>query len=107
MDSVLECRPRWLDDYEEFAEGQTRFRLCEGGRSYVAIIPFLFTSAVILGDVEDETGYRDRWCYHDFASALAAFEAWDGTGEPAGWHRHPASGRRRNGGDPGREYVAG
>jgi hypothetical protein len=35
-----------------------------------------------------------RWCYHDEQSALEALEAWDGTNEPAGWHRHPATGRR-------------
>lgn len=32
-------------------------------------------------------------------------ERWDGTGEPDGWMRHPVSGRRRPGGDPGKEYV--
>jgi hypothetical protein len=31
--------------------------------------------------------------------------AWDGAGEPAGWMRHPATGRRRPDGDAGREYV--
>jgi len=32
-------------------------------------------------------------------------EAWDGEGEPTGWMRHPASGRRRPGGDETKEYV--
>jgi hypothetical protein len=31
--------------------------------------------------------------------------AWDGVGEPAGWFREPATGRRRPDGDPAREYV--
>jgi hypothetical protein len=30
---------------------------------------------------------------------------WDGTGEPEGWFRHPASGRRRPDCDPAQEYV--
>lgn len=106
MDAMSGYRPRWLDDYEEFAEGRTRFRLCGDDKTYVAIIPFLYTCAVIVGDVSDDSGYRDRWCYHGFEAALAAFEAWDGQGEPPGWHRHPSSGRRRPEGDAGREYVA-
>ena len=104
MDTIY--RPHWLHEYEEFAEGQTRFRLCAGSCTYVAIIPFLFTCAIIVGDIEDESGYRDRWCYDDFQSALAAFELWDGSGEPPGWHRHPSTGRRRPDGTPEREYVA-
>lgn len=28
------------------------------------------------------------------------------SGEPEGWHRHPSSGRRREGGDASREVVA-
>jgi hypothetical protein len=43
-----------------------------------------------------EFGYRDRWCYDDAPAAINAFIEWDGeTGEPAGWKRHPRSGRRR------------
>ena len=37
--------------------------------------------------------------------AVAALKEWDGVGEPKGWMRHPASGRRRPGGDPEQEYV--
>jgi hypothetical protein len=37
--------------------------------------------------------------------ALAALERWDGNGEPTGWTRHPATGRRRPDGDPDREHV--
>lgn len=99
-------RPDWLDDYEEFAEGRTRFKPVDGGTRYVAVIPFLFTTAVICGRTADRAGYEDRWCYEDLGSAVAAFEAWDGTGEPGGWHRHPNSGRRRPKGDPAAEYLA-
>lgn len=60
-----------------------------------AVVPFLFTWAII-ADLS-EAGYEDRWCYHSLAEALGALEDWDGTGEPEGWHRHPNTGRRRDG----------
>lgn len=50
-------------------------------------------------------GYGERWCYRSYPEASAALAAWDGADgtDPAGWHRHPRSGRRR---DPdGREYL--
>ena len=65
-----------------------------GPGRYVAIMPLAFTAAIITGRIGDMCGLDDRWCYHDYRSARAALEAWDGEGEPAGWHRHPASGRR-------------
>lgn len=49
--------------------------------------------------------YEDVWCYPSVPAAIAAMEAWDGEGEPTGWHRHPATGRRRPEGDPAKEYV--
>lgn len=71
-----------------------------------ALLPFLFTTAIVTVTRERDGfryGYEDRWCYHTFHAAFAALMAWDGTGEPAGWHRHPDSGRRRDG---DREWVA-
>jgi hypothetical protein len=67
------------------------------------IAPFIFTHAII-ADL-DTCGYGDRWCYHSYAAAKAALDAWDGEGEPQGWHRHPDTGRRRPGGDATQEYV--
>ena len=72
---------------------------------YVAVIPFLFTYGVVTGPPEHWYSYADRWCYHRLAVAVAAATAWDGTGEPEGWHRHPRTGRRRENGDPTREVV--
>lgn len=77
--------------------GYTHARLLPSGR-WAAIHPLLFTHAILTGRENDHSGYEDRWCYHDFASALAALIQWDGTGEPDGWHRHPKSGRRREAG---------
>lgn len=58
----------------------------------VAIMPLMFTYAIITGI--NPYGYEDRWCYSSYAKAKEALEAWDGEGEPTGWHRHPATGRR-------------
>lgn len=77
-----------------------------GDGMYAALNQFMFTHAIIVGQIGDLTGYTDRWCYNTEAGARAALEAWDGTGEPYGWHRHPDSGRRRPGGDATKEYVA-
>lgn len=39
----------------------------------------------------------DAWCYDGWDRALAAMAAWDPLveDEPAGWKRHPRTGRRR------------
>lgn len=74
----------------------------------VWVTPLMYTSAIIVGPIGAST-YDDRWCYHNARAALDAARAWGGPwkgGEPAGWHRHPATGRRREGGDPGTEHVA-
>ena len=62
---------------------------------WVALRDFLFTVAIVVGQVGDKTEVSDRWCYHSYREARDALEMWDGTGEPEGWHRHPFSGRRR------------
>jgi hypothetical protein len=63
-----------------------------GDWGVVGLQKFMFTWA-ILAEVTP-FGYGDRWCYHGYGDAKAAFDAWDGKSEPKGWHRHPASGRR-------------
>ena len=64
------------------------------GDCYAAIVPLLFTHAIIIGRIGDDVGYDDRWCYLGYEQAKAALDAWNGTGEPGGWHRHPATGKR-------------
>jgi hypothetical protein len=85
-------------------------RLGDGSYSYVKHFPdgecawigrFMFTCAILYGLTP--TGHRDRWCYHTAADARRALDAWDGQGEPEGWHRHPASGRRVD--EHGQEYI--
>jgi hypothetical protein len=64
---------------------------------YAAIRRMNFTHAIVTGPIGDRTGVQDNWCYHDYPSALLALEQWgehDYAVEPAGWHRHPRTGRR-------------
>lgn len=73
----------------------------------VMVTPLLFTAAIIVGR-PDALTYDDRWCYHSPEAAMAAARAWEGPwpgSEPYGWHRHPGTGRRREDGMAGSEYV--
>lgn len=71
--------------------GYLEYREFDNGRN-AALCGLLYTWA-ILADL-DEIGYGDRWCYETRADALRALNEWGGEGEPSGWHRHPATGRR-------------
>jgi len=52
----------------------------------------------------DAVGYEDRYCFATYDMAKRAFDSWNGEGDPGTeWHRHPKTGRRREG---GREWVA-
>jgi hypothetical protein len=86
------CAECGYTDYTRFANGRD-----------ACIAKFIFTFA-ILSDLT-EWGYGDRWCYESVWDAMEALAAWDGEGEPQGWHRHPDTGRRREGGDPAKEEV--
>ncbi len=76
-----------------------------GENKWTGIHRFIFTHAIIVGNLNDCFGYEDRWCYETYEKAKAALEAWGGKGEPENWHRHPATGRRRDDGDPLSEYI--
>lgn len=76
----------------------------------VAVTPLMWGMALITigpGGKDYDGGYDDCWEYQKLDDALLAFARWDGAPgtEPEGWYRHPASGRRRPGGDPAKEYV--
>jgi hypothetical protein len=43
---------------------------------------FVFTTGLVVG--LDAAGYERRYCYEHGPDALAALEAWDGTGHPPG-----------------------
>jgi len=69
--------------------------LVERPGHWACIMPLIYTHAIIVGRFGEPDRYDDRWCYHGREAAAAALEKWNGAGEPEGWHRHPASGRRR------------
>jgi hypothetical protein len=80
-----------------------------GDGTWIAIKPLLFHWTLLRGSLCDTVGYFDRWCYETQAGAEAALVAFperpDRSYEPAGLHRHPASGRRRPGADPALEHF--
>lgn len=95
------------EDYAERIFAATGMTLDEfKGNSYLvpyvdpegsvhALLPLMFTMAIV-ADL-NRTGYGDRWCYETDTEALAAYMDWIGRdcrGEPSGWIRHPATGRR-------------
>lgn len=73
----------------------------------LCVYPLLFGRARLTfgRDPECPFGYDDCWDYVDSVTAIAVMERWDGRGEPGGWLRHPATGRRRPDGDAEKEYV--
>lgn len=93
-----------LPDFKKFLEEQLYLdikRIDEG--TWTCIFPLAYTHAIITVKHNDFFSVGDRWCYHSYEAARAALDAWDGTGEPQGWHRHPATGRRRE--KDGTEYI--
>lgn len=88
-------------DYEQLlAMGYTDITVLPNG-DYACIFKFMFTYAILFG--MNAWGYEQRWCYHSYEAARAALTAWDGEGDPDGWHRHFPSGRRRD--EAGNEWI--
>jgi hypothetical protein len=80
-----------------------------GDGTYVALHRLMFHWTMLIGLIDDETGYDDRYCYDTEQRAMDAVAEWcerGWQGEPIGWHRHPPSGRRRDRGNPQTEYIA-
>lgn len=77
--------------------------------TYVMVKPLLFHWTLVHGEWDDHSGYFDRWCYatRELAmDALQNFPECPPSGyEPAGWHRHPRTERRRPYGNPEKEYL--
>jgi hypothetical protein len=88
-------------------EGALAQRLLANGGGELCVYPLLFGAARLTygRDPNCEIGYDDCWDYSDRVAAISAMQRWDGQGEPEGWMRHPATGRRRPHGDPSEEYV--
>lgn len=91
---VWEMKPEYMDHLVEIGY---QVILPKPGYQWVALYKFIFTTAIIVGNLDDYVGYSDRWCYHTHEDALKGLVTWiaDGyEGEPTGWHRHPRTGRR-------------
>ena len=95
--SAERTHPELADAWDEL-DGCWAIGHAPDGRR-IAVIPLMYTSAVIIGVAHQITWYDDRWCYHTVTDALTAARAWDGTGEPAGWHNSPESQWRHVPGD--------
>ena len=83
--------------------------LLDDGRA-ICLMP-LFGGSVRLGiGPHGDLSFTSVWDYSSdepgcVDAGWRAALGWDGTGEPEGWYRHPASGRRRPEGDPAKEFV--
>lgn len=72
----------------------------------ISVMLMVFNFRVCIGD---GLCYDDGWCYphslgRDFV--LEAADSWNGIGDPPdGWIKQLSTGRRRENGDPMREYV--
>ena len=88
-------------DYDQLvAMGYTDITILPNGE-FACIFKFAYTYAILFAMTA--WGYEQRWCYHSYESARQALTAWNGEGDPEGWHRHMPSGRRRN--DTGAEWI--
>lgn len=76
---------------------------------YAALYRLLYHWTIRRGTIEYVHGFDDGWCYTaDGNAALNYLLEWQSRnfeGEPAGWQRHPRTGRRRVDGDASKEYV--
>jgi hypothetical protein len=60
---------------------------------WLCAAPMLFTTRLMICTPDS---VHEFWCYPDRATALAAFEVFDGHGDPLdGWVKHHPSMRRR------------
>lgn len=87
------------------ANGYQHYTAFPGGQD--ACLQRLAFTVAILANLT-ECGYGDRWCYQTYEKARDALDQWarrGGEGEPEGWHRHPATGRRRPNGDAKLEHI--
>src|SRR5688572_7310260 len=118
LDDGGEAEPRAAGPVEIELARRIGYYRRSRGHDYLWIEPLRDGRAVSLlpwgaGGVQLSIGrlgsgfHDDTWVYTAELAGAAwrAALTWDGTGEPDGWYRHPASGRRREGGDPTKETT--
>ena len=81
------------------------FRRTLADNRLIDVVPLTYGRARLHIGAADASWYDDAWDYDDPATATLVAATWDGDGDPPGFTRHPASGRRRPAGDPAREYI--
>lgn len=114
VESTSRSEPARAADLQELAfmqwlveQGYVAPKPLADGKRYATLNRLMYHWSLVIGTIGNRFGYDDRYCYtDDFAQALTALVEFDGTTEPKGWERHPATGRRRWGGDEGKEYLA-
>lgn len=85
-------------------QGYSNPKILNNGR-IACVAKFIFTHAIIVVQPESIDYIDDRWCYDTEEKAIQALNEWSGSGEPNYWKRHPFTGRRRDDGDPLKEYI--
>jgi hypothetical protein len=100
MDARYEFTDEQLRDW-----GYVAWRQVDG--LWLGVLPMTFGKGRLCADL-NLTGFEDAWCYESLGQAVEAMLRWDPavSDEPAGWFRHPYSGRRRPSGDVSKEHVA-
>ena len=85
--------------------GSIYFRRMDSGDA-IAVYPMTFGKARVCLIDAAHGQVANAFCYGSRTQAIAAAEVWNGEGDaPDGWHRHPETGRRRDGGDHAKEVV--
>lgn len=85
--------------------GNIFYKALDDGREIV-VYPMMFTARLCVG-LQDDYGYSRAWCYPSAGRAIMAASEWDGEGDPPdGWIKEVGTERRREGGDPNKEYDA-
>lgn len=86
---------------EEIAAGYAHIRALPDGR-LIGVFKLLFHWSMHVNI--DWSGYEHRYCFDTYDLAKAAFDDWNGEGDPEGWHKHVGTGRRRDL-RTGREWI--
>ena len=89
----------------ELYEGAIYVRDVPELNATIVVYPMIYNDRVCIGTTGSPL-IDDAWCF-DRGKAVPAAEAWDPRTqpEPAGWKKHPRTGRYRPDGDPAQETV--
>lgn len=94
----------WLPCEFLAQQGFTDWREIDG--VIYAVMPYSISNGRLFVDV-NECGYTEFYCFCSPEAARKGLFEWkpETEKEPTGWHRHSATGRRRENGDPSKETI--